>query len=75
MATHSTILPGNFHGQRSLAGRSPWVHKELDTTEHTHNVSVKSPCLLLNIIFLDVIVSEIEFFVSFWDCLCCYIQI
>ena len=49
--------------------------KELDTTEHTHNVSVKSPCLLLNIIFLDVIVSEIEFFVSFWDCLCCYIQI
>ena len=25
--------PGEFHGQRSLAGCSPWGHKELDTTE------------------------------------------
>ena len=24
---------GNPHGQRSLAGYSPWVHKELDITE------------------------------------------
>ena len=24
----------NFQGQRSLAGYSPWGHKELDTTEH-----------------------------------------
>ena len=24
----------NFHGQRSLAGRSPWGHKELDMTKH-----------------------------------------
>ena len=28
--------PGNFHGQRSLAGSSPWGLKELDMTEHTH---------------------------------------
>ena len=27
--------PGEFHGQRSLVGYSPWVHKESDTTEHT----------------------------------------
>ena len=27
------FLPGEFHGQRSLAGYSPWDHKELDTTE------------------------------------------
>ena len=33
MATHSSILPGESHGQRSLAGYSPWVHKESDTTE------------------------------------------
>ena len=33
MATHSSILPGGFHGQRSLTGYSPWSHKELDTTE------------------------------------------
>ena len=24
MATHSIYLPGEFHGQRSLAGHSPW---------------------------------------------------
>ena len=27
------ILPGEFHGQRSLVGYSPWGHKESDTTE------------------------------------------
>jgi len=30
------FLPGKFHGQRSLAGYSPWGHKELDQTGHTH---------------------------------------
>ena len=27
------FLPEEFHGQRSLAGYSPWGPKELDTTE------------------------------------------
>ena len=27
------LLPGEFHGQRSLAGYSPWGRKESDTTE------------------------------------------
>ena len=27
------FLPGEFHGQRSLMGYSPWGHKESDTTE------------------------------------------
>ena len=27
------FLPGKFHGQRSLAGYSPWGHKESDMTE------------------------------------------
>ena len=27
------FLPGEFHGHRSLAGYSPWSHKESDTTE------------------------------------------
>ena len=27
------FLPGKFHGQRSLAGYSPWGHKEADTTD------------------------------------------
>ena len=31
------FLPGESHGQRSLAGYSPWGRKELDTTEQlTH---------------------------------------
>ena len=33
MATHSNNLPGEFHGQRSLAGYNPWDWKESDTTE------------------------------------------
>ena len=32
MATHPSILPGEPHGQRSLEGYSPWVHKESDMT-------------------------------------------
>ena len=27
------FLPGEFHGQRSLAGYCPWGHKESDMTE------------------------------------------
>ena len=29
------FLPGKSHGQRSLAGYSPWGHKESDTTKYT----------------------------------------
>ena len=38
VATHSSILPGEFHGQRSLAGYSPWSRIESDTTEHARTV-------------------------------------
>ena len=31
----SIFLPGESHGQRSLADYSPWGHKESDTTEET----------------------------------------
>ena len=27
------LLPGKFHGQRSLVGYGPWGYKESDTTE------------------------------------------
>ena len=30
------LLPGKSHGRRSLAGCSPWGHKESDTTESPH---------------------------------------
>ena len=42
MSTHSLFplripvcLPGKSHGQKTLAGYSPWGHKESDTTEVT----------------------------------------
>ena len=31
------FLPGEFHRQRSLAGYSPWSHKEWDMTEPFNN--------------------------------------
>ena len=36
VATHSVFLPGKSHRGRSLAGYSPWGHKESDTTERIH---------------------------------------
>ena len=40
------FLPGELHGQKSLAGYSPWGRKELDTTEQLHfpdGSAVKNP--------------------------------
>ena len=31
------LLPGESHGQRSLAGYNPWGHKESDTTKQLTN--------------------------------------
>ena len=48
MATHSSILAWrNPHGQRSLAGCSPWGHEESDTTERlsTPNIANKTETL------------------------------
>ena len=33
MATHSSILSGNSHRQRSRVGDSPWGQEESDTTQ------------------------------------------
>ena len=42
MATHP-FLPGEFHGQRGLAGYSPWGCKESDTAEQlTHTFLLKN---------------------------------
>ena len=43
MVTPPVFLPGEFHGQRSLAGYNPQGHKESDTTyvtEHAHGYEV-----------------------------------
>ena len=36
MAITPVFLPEESHGQRSLAGYSPWGHKELDTIGRAH---------------------------------------
>jgi len=46
MATHSIFLPGESHGQRSLASYSPWAHKESDMTERlTHKLLISGSLL------------------------------
>ena len=42
MATHSSFLPGESHGQRSLVGYSPGGHKELDMTNATQHAPAGS---------------------------------
>ena len=46
------FLPGESHGQRSLAGYSPWVGKELDVSEHT----------FLNPVFLKIFANDVSLF-------------
>ena len=48
MATHSSTLPGKFHGQRSLVGYSPWGHKESDMTKRLHFHFSSKKCLLIS---------------------------
>ena len=43
------FLPGESHGQKTLAGHSPWGHKEWDTTER----------LLLSLFFKVVMEEEL----------------
>ena len=46
MATHSSILAEESHGQRSLVGYSPWGHNESDSTKrscmHIQTMSLES---------------------------------
>ena len=39
------FLPGESHGQRSLAGYSPWGRRELDTTERRSPGQERRFCL------------------------------
>ena len=55
------LLPGNFQGQRSLAGYSPWGCKKSDMTEHAHTQHTehndKIPLLLWNCSWRQLITS------------------
>ena len=49
------FLPGESHGQRDLAGYSPWGCKELDATEVTqHNEKEKMMMLFFTTVFLCI---------------------
>ena len=43
MVPTPVFLPGEFNGQRSLMGYSPWGCKELDTTERLTLSQILSP--------------------------------
>ena len=49
MTTHSSILARKSHGQKSMAGYSPWGRKELDMAERLHFTSIKitEDCMFL----------------------------
>ena len=51
MATHSSILAWKSHGQRSLAGYSPWGHKRvrhnLVTEQQLSYLTADGPSYLL----------------------------
>ena len=51
MAIH--FLPGEFNGQRSLAGYNPWGHKESDTTERLTLTCYGQPMLAIGIFTLN----------------------
>ena len=40
MAIHSNNLAGRIPGTEETAGYNPWGHKELDTTERLHFLSL-----------------------------------
>ena len=58
------FLPGKPHGQRSLAVYSPWGHKKLNKTEHTHTHTTTTRECLVQIFFLPP--SPLLFFFFFW---------
>ena len=58
----SVLLPGKSHEQRSLAGYSPWDHKESDTTEHTHTAQ----CFVKAQNFKNIKSYDKKYFPRFW---------
>ena len=67
------FLPGRFHGQRSLAGYSPWGRKELDTTDQLHFLSffTKLNILLIHnpqITLLGIYPKELKIYIYTETC-------
>ena len=58
MAIHSSILAGKSHGQKSLAGYSPWGQEELDTAERLSTPTY----FLFNYLFISIGLMDTTFF-------------
>ena len=60
IAITPVFLPGKSHGQKRLAGYSPWGRKELDTTEATsHTCTDKNTeAQDCNLPYITQVVSE-----------------
>ena len=63
MATHSSTLPGKFHGWKNLIGYSPWGYKESDKIERLHSLCLVMG-LLGNMVFLFLVFQEISILFS-----------
>ena len=61
MATHSSILDGEIHGQRSLVGHSPWSCKESDMTERQNWISDKDIITIFHLINIYVLAEKKSF--------------
>ena len=63
MASHSSVLPWKTHGQRSLAGYSPWSHKRI-----RHNLATKQQqnniYLRVNQFFFCSVINPVKYTLS-----------
>ena len=66
------FLPGEFHGQRSLVGYSPWNCKESDRTQQLiHHMQLLTFTILLgNSVCFSLVLEHIFWILSAF-CLCC----
>ena len=60
MATHSSILAWESHGQRSLVGCSPYGHKRV-----RHNLATEQQQLFVFIIFYLFIKNKVKWYIIF----------
>ena len=69
---HAVVfLPGEFHGQRSLSGYSPWGRKESDTTERiTLSLSVYIYAGILAIKLNETVLSIVMWMALETACMC-----
>ena len=68
MAAHSNILAGKLHGQRGLAGYSPWGHERVRhdsaTNYHQHQhvwTPISLPVILLSVYHYTLLTRKLKF--------------